>query len=406
MYPVDSGDTTFILLCTALVALMTPGLAFFYGGMVRSKNVISIMMQSFISMGVIAFIWIFGGFSLAFGPDVGGLIGDISYHFALDGVGAKPSGLYASTVPFVLFFAYQLMFAIIAPALITGATVGRFNFKGYLQFLVLWMIVIYLPVCHWIWGGGFLQKLGVVDFAGGIVIHVSAGFSALAAVKFFGPRPASLREIEPSNLPLVAVGAGLLWFGWFGFNSGGAYAGNGLAAYAFTNTTLAGSFAMLVWLALDWKHSHKPSFSGVLVGAVAGLATITPCAGYVAPWASILIGGIGGAVCYYAKGIQAHFKFDDALEVFRAHGMGGLTGALLIGVFASSSINTVSAGLEQFFVQLLGVAIVAVYAFLVTMLILKVLSHFGPIAITGEEQLAGVDLLLHGEEAYRETEQE
>lgn len=401
MLSVDSGDTTFIVICTALVALMTPGLAFFYGGMVRARSVLSIMMQSFISMGIIAIIWIFGGFSLAFGPDVGGLFGDITFHFALDKVGAAPSPLYAPTVPFILFFAYQLMFAIIAPALITGATVGRFNSRGYIRFLVCWVILVYIPACHWVWGGGFLERLGVADFAGGIVIHVSAGFSALAAVLFFGPRDRRLRRIEPSNLPLVAVGAGLLWFGWFGFNSGGAYAGDGLAAYAFVNTTIAGSVAMTVWLVLDWHYSRRPSFSGILVGAVAGLATITPAAGYVPPWASIVIGAIGSVVCYYARGIQEHFRFDDALEVFRAHGMGGLTGALLIGIFASTSINTVSRGFGQFFVQLLGVVVVGAYAFVATYVILKALSRLGPISVNDDLRLAGLDEALHGEDAYR-----
>ncbi len=403
MYTVDTGDTAFILLCTALVCLMTPGLAFFYGGLVRRKNVLTIMMQSFISMGVIAVIWIFGGFSLAFGPDIGGLFGSISYHFALDKVGAAPSPDYATTVPFILFFAYQLMFAIITPALITGAFAGRFNFRGYLQFLILWMIFVYIPVCHWVWGGGFLARLGVVDFAGGIVVHVSAGFAALATVIFLGPRDdiAPGEKPEPNNLPLVAVGAGLLWFGWFGFNAGGAYAGDGLAAYAFTNTTISGSIAMLVWMILDWRAARRPSFSGVLVGAVAGLATITPAAGYVPPWAAILIGAIGATVCYFAKCVQEKFRFDDALEVWRAHGMGGVTGALLIGVFASRAINTVQASFEQFFLQLLGIAVVGAWSFVASWLILKVISRFGPIHVSREQELQGLDEALHGESAYR-----
>ena len=403
MYSVDTGDTAFILLCTALVCLMTPGLAFFYGGLVRRKNVLTIMMQSFISMGIIAVIWIFGGFSLAFGPDIGGLFGSISYHFALDKVGAAPSPDYATTVPFILFFAYQLMFAIITPALITGAFAGRFNFRGYLQFLILWMIFVYIPVCHWVWGGGFLARLGVVDFAGGIVVHVSAGFAALATVIFLGPRDdiAPGEKPEPNNLPLVAVGAGLLWFGWFGFNAGGAYAGDGLAAYAFTNTTISGSIAMLVWMMLDWRAARRPSFSGVLVGAVAGLATITPAAGYVPPWAAILIGAIGATVCYFAKCVQEKFRFDDALEVWRAHGMGGVTGALLIGVFASRAINTVQASFEQFFLQLLGIAVVGAWSFVASWLILKVISRFGPIHVSREQELQGLDEALHGESAYR-----
>jgi Amt family ammonium transporter len=400
---VDTGDTAFILLCTALVCLMTPGLAFFYGGLVRRKNVLTIMMQSFISMGVIAVIWIFGGFSLAFGPDIGGLFGSISYHFALDKVGAAPSPDYATTVPFILFFAYQLMFAIITPALITGAFAGRFNFRGYLQFLILWMIFVYIPVCHWVWGGGFLARLGVVDFAGGIVVHVSAGFAALATVIFLGPRDdiAPGEKPEPNNLPLVAVGAGLLWFGWFGFNAGGAYAGDGLAAYAFTNTTISGSIAMLVWMMLDWRAARRPSFSGVLVGAVAGLATITPAAGYVPPWAAILIGAIGATVCYFAKCVQEKFRFDDALEVWRAHGMGGVTGALLIGIFASRAINTVQASFEQFFLQLLGIVVVGAWSFAASWAILKVISKFGPIHVSREQELQGLDEALHGESAYR-----
>ena len=402
MYTVDSGDTAFILFCTALVCLMTPGLAFFYGGLVRRKNVLTIMMQNFISMGVIAIVWIFGGFSLAFGPDVGGVIGDITYHFALDKVGAAPSPDYATTVPFILFFAYQLMFAIITPALITGAFAGRFNFRGYLQFLVLWMIFVYIPACHWIWGDGFLARLGVVDFAGGIVVHVSAGFAALSSVLFLGPRDDLVpgEKPEPNNLPLVAVGAGLLWFGWFGFNAGGAYAGDGLAAYAFTNTTIAGSIAMIVWLVLDWYHARRPSFSGVLVGAVAGLATITPCAGYVPPWASIIIGAAGAAVCYYARCVQARLHFDDALEVWRAHGMGGVTGSLLVGVFASATVNTLRPGVEQFFLQVLGVVVVAAWSFVATFVILKVISRLGPIRVTPNQELTGLDEALHGESAY------
>ena len=399
----NTGDTAFILFCTALVCLMTPGLAFFYGGLVRRKNVLTIMMQSFISMGVIAVIWIFGGFSLAFGPSVNGIIGDISYHFALDKVGAAPSPDYASTVPFILFFVYQLMFAIITPALITGAFAGRFNFRGYLQFLVLWMIFVYIPACHWIWGGGFLARLGVVDFAGGIVIHVSAGFAALATVMFMGARDdiAPGEKAEPNNLPLVAVGAGLLWFGWFGFNAGGAYAADDLASYAFTNTTISGSVAMLVWMFLDWQAQKRPSFSGVLVGAVAGLATITPAAGYVPPWAAIIIGAAGAVVCYYAKCVQERLHFDDALEVWRAHGMGGVTGALLIGIFASRSINNVEASLEQFFLQFLGILVVAIWSFGASWFILKFISRFGPIRVSREQELTGLDEALHGESAYR-----
>ncbi len=402
MSMLNTGDTAFIMFCTALVLIMTPGLAFFYGGLVRRKNVLTIMMQTFISMGVVAVIWIFGGFSLAFGPTVNGIIGDLSYHFALSGVDRMPSPHYADTIPFILFFAYQMMFAIITPTLITGAFAGRLNFSGYLKFLVLWMIFVYLPVCHWIWGDGFLARIGVVDFAGGIVVHISAGFSALASVLFLGPRSGWRpgQETEPGNLPLVAIGAALLWFGWFGFNSGGAYAANGLAAYAFVNTTIAGSIAMLVWMLLDW-HQARPTFSGVLVGAVAGLATITPCAGYVEPQAALFIGMAGALVCYSARLVQTRLRFDDTLEVWRAHGMGGVTGTLLLGVFANSSIDGVNAGLSQFLVQVLGVAVVAVYSFIVTLLILKIADAMGRIRVTPQQEEIGLDRSLYGEDAYR-----
>ena len=265
------------------------------------------------------------------------------------------------------------------------------------------MIFVYIPVCHWVWGGGFLGRLGVVDFAGGIVVHVNAGFAALSTVLFLGPRDDVAPGVhpEPNNLPLVAVGAGLLWFGWFGFNAGGAYAGDGLAAYAFTNTTIAGSIAMLVWMFLDWHFARRPSFSGVLVGAVAGLATITPCAGYVPPWASIIIGAAGAVVCYFARCVQARLHFDDALEVWRAHGMGGTTGALLVGVFASAAINHVQAGVEQFFLQLLGIVVTAAWSFCATWIILRVISRFGPIRVNYEQELEGLDEALHGESAYR-----
>lgn len=402
MLNLNTGDTAFLMLCTALVCLMTPGLAFFYAGLVRSKNVLTIMMQNFVSMGVIAVVWIFGGFSLAFGPDVGGVIGSLTYHFGLDGVGMAP-GAYAPTVPFILFFAYQLMFAIITPALITGAFVGRFNFKGYLGFLVLWMLFVYIPVCHWMWGGGFLARLGAVDFAGGIVVHVTAGFSALAAVIFFGRR-SDVRpgeEVAPNNLPLMAIGAGLLWFGWFGFNAGGAYAANGLAAFAFANTTIAGSIAMVVWMTLEWIQNRKPTFVGLLVGAVAGLATITPCAGYVTPGAAIIIGAAGSTVCYYARIVQTRFGFDDALEVWRAHGMGGVTGSILLGMLASVSVDVVSASIKQFSIQVLAVVIVAVYAFVLTRVILCALSKLYCIRTTPEEEVCGLDESLYGEDAYR-----
>ena len=397
----NAGDTAFILICTALVLMMTPALALFYGGLVRQRDVLSVMIQNFVCIGVVGLIWVFGGFSLAFGPDIGGTIGNFAYYFGMYEVGIEPNPVYAPNIPFIMVFAYQMMFAIITPALMTGAFVGRFQFGAYLFFITAWTILVYVPAAHWVWGGGFLSKLGVVDFAGGIVIHTSAGFSALATAKFLGKRRVAAGESEsaPASLPLVALGAGLLWFGWFGFNAGGAYAADALAAYAFTNTMLAGSIAMLVWMFWEWRETKRPSFSGVLVGAVAGLATITPASGYVEPIAALAIGAIGATACYFAKYVQRWLKIDDTLEVWRAHGVGGLTGALLIGLLASPHINQVSASLQQFGVQLLAVTIVGAYASVVTLIILKSLDYFGTLRVPEEIQEEGLDTML-GERAF------
>lgn len=404
MPAINSGDTAFVLISAALVCLMTPGLAFFYGGLVRKKNVLSIMMQSFVSMGVVTIIWIFGGFSLAFGTDIMGIIGNLS-HFALNGVTAAPSPTYGPTIPFLTFFGYQEMFAIITPALITGAFADRVSFKSYLIFLVFWSILVYIPLCHWIWGGGFLQKLGLVDFAGGIVVHVSAGIAALASVFFVGKRKLKPGEkILPHNIAFVALGTGLLWFGWFGFNGGSALAANGIAATAFINTDIAGSVAMVVWLLISWIREKKPSIVGVLTGAVAGLATITPCAGYVAPWAAAVIGALCAVVCYIAVQVRIKLDWDDALDVWGVHGVGGILGSILVGVFAMSSVNGVSGLIEgnfrQFWVQVIGVTIAAVYAFVVTWIILKVVNCFVPVRVSTEAEFQGLDTALHGEDAY------
>ena len=401
MQGINAGDTAFILMCTALVLMMTPALALFYGGLVRQRDVLSVMIQNFVCIGVVGLIWVFGGFSLAFGPDIGGTIGNFAYYFGMYEVGIEPNPVYAPNIPFIMVFAYQMMFAIITPALMTGAFVGRFRFGAYLFFITAWTILVYVPAAHWVWGGGFLAKLGVVDFAGGIVIHTSAGFSALATAKFLGKRRVAAGESEsaPASLPLVALGAGLLWFGWFGFNAGGAYAADALAAYAFTNTMLAGSIAMLVWMFWEWRETKRPSFSGVLVGAVAGLATITPASGYVEPIAALAIGAIGATACYFAKYVQRWLKIDDTLEVWRAHGVGGLTGALLIGLLASPHINQVSASLQQFGVQLLAVTIVGAYASVVTLIILKSLDYFGTLRVPEEIQEEGLDTML-GERAF------
>ena len=400
MIGINSGDTAFLLICTALVLMMTPALALFYGGLVRERNVISVMIQNFVCMGVVSIIWVFGGFSLAFGPSIGGFIGNFWTYFGMHHVGVTPDTAYAANVPFILVFGYQMMFAIITPALMTGAFVGRMRFAPFLWFVALWTIFVYLPVAHWIWGGGFLSRLGVVDFAGGIVIHATAGASALITARYLGRRPAGETGPGPASLPLVALGAGLLWFGWFGFNAGGAYAADHLAAYAFTNTMLAGAIAMLVWMFWEWRDAGRPSFSGVLVGAVTGLATITPASGYVEPMAALLIGALGATACYFAKYIQSWLKVDDALEVFRAHGIGGMTGALLIGVLASPAINAVSASTRQLSVQVLAIVIVVIYAIIITSIILYLLDKLSQLRVPEQIQKEGLDEPMYGERAY------
>ncbi|MGY0145197.1 ammonium transporter [Edwardsiella tarda] len=400
MFLINSGDTAFIILCTAMVCLMTPGLALFYGGLVCEKNIVSIITQNFICMGVIAVIWIFGGFGLAFGPTLGGVIGNPLSYFGMIHIGVEPDKIYAPKIPFMLFFAYQMMFAIITPALITGAIVGRVKFSAYIKFIILWMLFVYIPVAHWVWGGGFLSKLGVVDFAGGIVVHTTAGFSALVAASFIGKSIADDKKIKPASLPIVACGAGLLWFGWFGFNSGGAYAADALASYAFINTTVAGSVAMLGWLYWNHLFGKKITLSATLVGSVIGLATITPAAGYVEPWSAVLIGLIGSTVCFFAKKIQSYLNVDDTLEVWRAHGVGGATGAILIGVFASKMVGGIHYSFHQIFIQAVGVIFVAIYAIGITLIILKVLSRNGGLRVDGRDESIGLDESEHGEDAY------
>jgi Amt family ammonium transporter len=406
MGEINSGDTAFVLISGALVALMTPGLAFFYGGLVRRKNVLAIMMQSFIAMGVVTAIWVGGGFSLAFGPDVGGhgLFGDMSY-FGLKGVGFAPNPNYGPTIPFLVFFGYQEMFAVITPALITGAFADRVTFKAYLLFLVGWSVLIYCPFAHWVWGGGFLQKMGVLDFAGGIVVHLSAGIAALASVIFVGRRRIRTGEsTAPHNIAFVALGTGLLWFGWFGFNGGSALAANGLAATAFVNTDIAGSVAMIAWLAIAWVREKKPTMTGALTGAVAGLATVTPAAGYVRPWAAAVIGLASAVVCYSAVQFRVKKGWDDALDVWGVHGVGGILGVVLTGVFAAKGVNGVSGLIEgnthQFVVQCEAVAITSVYAFAVTWGLLSVVNVFTKVRVDEAAEEKGLDTELHGETAY------
>ena len=406
MPTIDPASTTLVLISAALVFIMTPGLAFFYGGLVRRKNVLSIMMQSFMSMGIVTVIWVLFGFSLAFAKDHAGIIGDLRY-FGLNGVGFDPGvvGGTKQVIPFLSFFFFQEMFAVITPALITGAFADRVTFKSYLIFLVFWSVLVYIPIAHWVWGGGFLAKLGVIDFAGGTVVHMSAGFAALASVFIVGKRKILPNEpTQPHNITYVALGTGLLWFGWFGFNGGSALVANGLAAAAFVNTDVAASIGMITWLFISWVHEGRPSLTGALTGSVAALATITPAAGYVQPWAAAVIGVLAAFVCYGAIQLRIKLNWDDALDVWGCHGVGGTLGVIMTGVFAVSAINGVSGliegNLRQFGVQVLAAAVVIVYSFGVTWLILKIQNVFMPVRVPDEVEVKGLDESELGEKAY------
>ncbi|MEZ5125335.1 MAG: ammonium transporter [Thermoleophilia bacterium] len=406
MGEINHGDTAFILICAALVALMTPGLAFFYGGLVRRRNFLSIMMQIFISMGVVTFIWVAVGYSLSFsGDNFHGLIGNLDWAF-LKGVGEAP-GPWAPTIPAVTHFTYQEMFAIITPALITGAFADRVKFKSYLKFLALWSLLVYVPFTHWVWGGGFLAKWGALDFAGGMVVHVSAGMAALASVWVVGRRHFAPGERGIAhNIAFVGLGTALLWFGWFGFNGGSALAADGIAGMAFVNTDIAGSIAMCTWLFITWKVDGHPSLIGAFTGAVAGLACVTPCAGYIPIWSAFIIGILAGSVCYLAVRFVKYMQWDDALDVWAAHGVGGIMGSILLGVFATTAVNAAGAdgllaGNARFFgVQVLAVVIIGAYSFIVTWLILKGINIFEKVRVPDELERMGLDKGELGEEAY------
>ena len=409
MNNIDTGATALVLMSAALVMLMTPGLAFFYGGLVRRKNVLTIMMQSFVSMGIVTIIWVFGGFSLMYGKDIGGFIGNPFQYFGLQNVATATMQIPGSTqtIPLMAYFVFQEMFAIITPALITGAFADRVSFKSYLIFLVLWSIIVYTPMAHWAWGGGFLSQMGFADFAGGIVVHTSAGFAALASVLIIGKRHLKKGEkVLPHNVTYVALGAALLWFGWFGFNGGSALGSNGLAAVAFVNTDIAASVAMITWMIIDWIHNGKPSMVGAMTGAVAGLVTITPAAGYVQPWAAALIGIICAFVCYGAVMLRGRMGWDDALDVWGVHGVGGALGTILVGLFAAAAVNKVSGLIEgnvhQFLIQLMGAGIAIVYTFVLTYLILQFVNLFTPVRVSDKIEVGGLDEGLFGEDAYVE----
>lgn len=402
---IDTGNTGFMLLCCSLVMFMTPGLAFFYGGLVGRKNVLTIMIQSFVSMGWTTVIWFICGYSLCFSGDVGGIIGNLDMAF-LHGVNLTSPSPVNDTIPLIVFVAYQMMFAIITPALISGAFTNRVTFKSYMWFLTFWLLFVYFPFVHMIWGGGILQQWGVLDFAGGIVVHNIAGMAALASVIFVGKRKATDRG--PHSIPLVALGTGLLWFGWYGFNAGSEFRVDAVTAIAFLNTDIAASFAAVTWLVVDWMYSKKPKFLGLLTGAVAGLATITPAAGYVSPSTAVIIGIIAGIVCYFAVALKNKLKLDDALDVWGVHGVGGLIGIILLGVFASVEFNPAGvdgllAGNSMFFFkQLVAVLVSSVWAFGFTYGMLWVINKITPVRVDVAEEHNGLDKSLLGEEAYLE----
>jgi Amt family ammonium transporter len=401
----DTGNTGFMLVATSLVMLMTPGLAFFYGGLVGRKNVLTIMIQSFVSMGVTTIIWWAVGYSLCFSGGDGGIIGNLDKAFMIGVTLNTPSPYGTGNIPEFVFMAYQMMFAIITPALITGAFSNRVRFSAYLMFLVGWLVFVYFPFVHMVWGNGLLAKWGVLDFAGGIVVHNIAGMAALASVLYVGRR--KIGDSIPHSIPLVALGTGLLWFGWYGFNAGSELKVDSVTGLAFLNTDIAASFAGPTWMLLAWIFERKPKFLGLLTGAVAGLATITPCAGYVTPTSAVIIGIIAGGVCYFAVNLKNRWKWDDALDVWGVHGVGGMIGIILLGLMASKAVNPAGAdglfyGNATFFgVQLLAVVISSIYAFGFTYLMLVIINKITRVRTTVDEEERGLDESLHGEEAYQ-----
>jgi len=401
---IDAGDTAWMLIATAMVLLMTPGLALFYGGMVRRKNVLGTMMHSVMAMGVISIQWVLFGYTLAFGPSIGGVIGGLDF-LGLNNVGGE-AGPYAATIPHLLFMAFQMMFAIITPALIFGAVAERMKFKAFLLFLILWATLVYDPLAHWVWGaGGWLGKLGALDFAGGLVVHVSAGVSALVAAIMLGKRRGYPEHpMPPHNLPLTVLGAGLLWFGWFGFNAGSGLAANGLAAFAFVNTNTATAAAVLAWVIAEWLHHGKPTMLGAASGAVAGLVAITPAAGFVQPWAAIFVGLISGVLCYGAVNLRYKIGYDDSLDAFGVHGVGGIIGALLTGVFAVPAVNgklgLIAGNAGQLGIQALSVLVSVAFCGVATFVILKVVDKLVGLRVKDDAEADGMDLAEHGESGY------
>jgi Amt family ammonium transporter len=405
---VDPGDTAWVLTASAMVLLMTPGLAFFYGGLVRRKNILSVLMQCFVIICIVSIQWVYFGYSLSFGPDHAGLIGDLSW-FGLKGVGAAPIAAYAPTIPHLVFMVFQMMFAVITPALVIGAFAERMKFSTMCVFSLLWATLVYAPVTHWVWGdGGFLRAGGTLDFAGGIVVHVNAGIAALVAALMLGRRLGYPNNVAPPhNLPFAVLGAGLLWFGWFGFNAGSALGAGAVAGGAFVATHLAGSAAGLVWALLEWRLNGHPTVLGIITGSVAGLAAVTPASGFVKPTGAIWIGIGAAALCYYtAVVLKAKLGYDDTLDAFGVHGVGGIWGVLATGLFATKAVNPAGAdglfygGGPLFLAQLKGTVVTIVFSLVGTWAILKALDLVMGLRVSEHEERVGLDLTGHRESAY------
>lgn len=405
---IDTGDTAWVLISAALVFIMTPGLAFFYGGMVRSKNVLSTIMHSFFIVAMISVEWVLIGYAMTFGSDIGGFIGSLD-KIGLTGVGLQV--MENGTIPELAFVAFQCMFAIITPALITGAFAERMKFGAFVVFILLWAILIYNPMAHWVWGGGFLAKLGALDFAGGLVIHILSGVSGLTVCILLGKRHGYGKvPMLPHHLPMTVLGAALLWFGWFGFNAGSALGANGLAANAFITTQAAAAMATVSWVACEWMHHGKPTILGAASGCVAGLVAITPAAGFVAPLPAVIIGLVGGIVCYFAVAVvKEKFGYDDSLDAFGVHGIGGTWGAVATGLWCSTEINPAGAdGLfygsaDTLIAQLISIVVAYVFAIVGSYILFKVVSCFMQVRANENEEVSGIDISEHGERAYNQS---
>lgn len=404
----DTGDTAYVLVSAAMVMLMIPGLAFFYSGMVRAKNVLATALQSFFALALVSVLWILIGFSLAFGSDIGGLIGGFNF-LGFNGVGQEPNADFSPTIPFLAFAVFQLFFAAITPALITGAFAERMKFWAFMLFTGLWLLLVYAPLAHWVWApGGWIRELGALDFAGGTVVHISAGIAALAAALVIGKRAGfKTPAVTPHNLPFTMLGAGMLWFGWYGFNAGSALGANGLAASAVVTTTVAAGAAMLGWALVDYIRQRRVTSLGAVSGAVAGLVAITPAAGFVSPLSAIIIGLVAGIICAYAVGFKLKLGYDDALDVVGVHAVGGIVGALLIGVLAETAVNPAGAdgllhggGLTLLGHQAIAVAVSAAFAFAASWVLLKLIDLTIGLRVSKDEEAIGLDKGQHEEDGY------